>query len=179
MVATRSRSMSIILSAFFAVLTGIGAFITIPIGPVPITMQTLFTYLAGAILGSKWGALSQVIYVILGLVGVPIFAGGRAGIGVLIGPTGGYLLGFIIGAYIIGKLIEFRQTLSFVWVLFSMVVGTLIIYVFGIMQLSLWLKISVEKAILIGVLPFIIGDLLKMILATYLTIKIRKIVHLS
>lgn len=151
----------------------------IPVGPVPITMQTLFTYLAGAVLGSKWGALSQIIYVILGLVGVPIFAGGRAGIGVLIGPTGGYLLGFIMGAYVIGKLIEFKRTLSFMWVLFSMVIGTLIIYIFGIIQLSLWLKVSMEEAILIGVLPFIMGDLLKMILAAYLTIKVRRIISFS
>jgi len=175
----QSRSMMIVLSAFFAVLTGAGAFIMIPVGPVPITMQTLFTYLAGAVLGSKWGALSQIIYVILGLVGVPIFAGGRAGIGVLIGPTGGYLLGFIMGAYVIGKLIEFKRTLSFMWVLFSMVIGTLIIYIFGIIQLSLWLKVSMEEAILIGVLPFIMGDLLKMILAAYLTIKVRRIISFS
>lgn len=65
--------MNIVLSSLFAILTGIGAFIAIPIGPVPITMQTLFTYLAGGILGSKWGALSQVIYVILGLIGIPFF----------------------------------------------------------------------------------------------------------
>jgi biotin transport system substrate-specific component len=167
--------MNIVLSSLFAILTGIGAFIAIPIGPVPITMQTLFTYLAGGILGSKWGALSQVIYVILGLIGIPFFAGGKAGIGVLVGPTGGYLIGFVVGAYVMGWLIEFRQSLSFMWILFSMVIGTLVIYTLGIIQLSLWLKIGLEKAILIGVLPFIVGDSLKILLATYITIKIRKL----
>ena len=167
--------MNIVLSSLFAILTGIGAFIAIPIGPVPITMQTLFTYLAGGILGSKWGALSQVIYVILGLIGIPFFAGGKAGIGVLVGPTGGYLIGFVVGAYVMGWLIEFRRSLSFMWILFSMVIGTLVIYTLGIIQLSLWLKIGLEKAILIGVLPFIVGDSLKILLATYITIKIRKL----
>jgi len=170
-----SHSMNMVLSSLFAILTGIGAFITIPIGPVPITMQTLFTYLAGGVLGGRWGALSQVIYIILGLIGIPFFAGGEAGIGVLVGPTGGYLIGFVVGAYVTGRLIEFRRTSSFVWILFSMVIGTLVIYTLGIIQLSLWLKVCLEKAILIGVLPFIIGDSLKMLLATYITVRVRKL----
>jgi biotin transport system substrate-specific component len=159
---------------FHSILTGIGAFITIPIGPVLIT-QTLFTYLAGGILGGKRGALSQVIYIILGLIGIPFFAGGKAGIGVLVGPTGGCLIGFVIGAYVTGRLIEFRRTSSFIWILFSMVIGTSVIYTLGIIQLSLWLKVCLEKAILIGVLPFIIGDSLKMLLATYITIRVRRL----
>jgi len=172
-----NKSLNVVIVSLCASLTAVGAYIYIPLSitPIPITFQTLFVYLSGTLLGPKRGALSQLLYVLLGLVGFPVFAGGKAGFMVLLGPTGGYLIGFVVGAYVMGWLIEFRQSLSFMWILFSMVIGTLVIYTLGIIQLSLWLKIGLEKAILIGVLPFIVGDSLKILLATYITIKIRKL----
>ena len=83
-----------------------------PLYPVPLTLQTLFTYLAGAVLGPSLGALSQVIYILLGGIGLPVFAGGKAGFGTLLGPTGGYLFGFIAASFAIGKLSDLALTVS-------------------------------------------------------------------
>jgi biotin transport system substrate-specific component len=164
----------IVAASLFAALTSIGAFIAIPLYLVPVTFQTFFTYLSGALLGGYLGALSQLIYLLLGCFGLPVFAGFKSGIAVLLGPTGGYLVGFVVGAFIIGKLVEIRAEGGCMWILFSMIMGTLAIYIFGIVQLSLWLKTSFTDAVLFGVLPFLIGDLLKMLLASFITVKVRK-----
>jgi biotin transport system substrate-specific component len=145
----------------------------IPLPPVPITLQTLFLCLAGALLGSRLGALSQVVYLLIGLIGLPVFAGGKAGLGVLLGPTGGYLIGFIAGAYVIGKLVEIRKRPGFVWIVFSMVIGTVLIYLFGVIQLILIARFSVDKAVTVGVLPFLIGDTLKIAVAALIAVKVR------
>jgi biotin transport system substrate-specific component len=91
-------------AAMFGAITAVGAYMIIPLPLVPLTMQTFFVSLAPALLGGALGALSQVIYVLIGVIGFPVFAGGKAGLGVLMGPTGGYLVGFIVGAYIAVKL---------------------------------------------------------------------------
>jgi biotin transport system substrate-specific component len=95
-----------IYAAMFGAATAMGAYIMIPLPPVPITLQTLFVVLAGALLGGRLGALSQVVYLLLGIIGLPVFHGGKGGLGILLGPTGGYLVGFIAAAYVVGKLIE-------------------------------------------------------------------------
>jgi biotin transport system substrate-specific component len=162
-----------IYSSMFGAVTAAGAYIIIPLAPIPITLQTLFLCLAGALLGAKLGALSQVVYVFLGIIGLPVFAGGKAGIGVLFGPTGGYLIGFIAGAYIIGKLTHAKKKPGLIWNLFSMVAGLIVIYAFGVIQLSFVAKFSINKSISVGVLPFLIGDALKIIVAALITLKIR------
>ncbi|MBS7658585.1 MAG: biotin transporter BioY [Candidatus Bathyarchaeia archaeon] len=169
------------LVALFAVLTALGAYIFIPLPftPVPITLQTLFVYLSGDILGGYLGALSQVIYILLGISGLPVFARGRGGIEVLIGPTGGYLIGFIAAAFIIGKLAKLRSSPAFIWFIFSNLIGTIIIYGIGVFQLSIWVG-SFKKAVMLGVFPFLIGDLIKVWLAAYIATRnqIMKIIHL-
>jgi len=169
------RVQDILNVALFSALTAIGALISIPLPFVPITLQTLFTYMAGALLGGYLGALSQLIYVLMGVVGLPIFVGWKAGIFALVGPTGGYLVGFIPGAFVIGKLAEMRENPSFRWLLICMTAGTAIIYASGVLQLMNWMRIGVNEALVIGVLPFIVGDALKMLAAAYMTIRIRKV----
>lgn len=153
--------------ALFSSLTEIGACIRVPLlfSPVPITLQTLFTYMAGTLLGGYLGALSQLIYVLLV---------GLSACQVLVGPTGGYLLGFILGAFAIGKLAEMKKNPSFQWLLVCMTTGTAVIYVVGALQLTIWAGIGVNEALTIGVLPFIVGDSLKILAATYITVRIRK-----
>lgn len=162
--------------ALFSALTAIGSFIRIPLpfSPVPITMQTLFTYMAGAILGGCSGALSQLMYILIGISGLPIFAGGNAGLLVLIGPTGGYLVGFVAGTFVIGKMIEAKKNPGLLWLLTCMVIGTTIIYTSGIIQLMNWMKIDLYKAVIIGATPFIAGDLIKILVAAYVTHRIKK-----
>jgi len=171
------RVQDILNVALFSALTAIGALISIPLpfSPVPITLQTMFTYMAGALLGSYSGALSQLIYVLMGVTGLPIFAKGSAGISVLLGPTGGYLAGFIPGAFVIGKLAEIKKNPSFRWLLICMTAGTAVFYVLGVLQLMNWVRIGVKEAVVFGVLPFIVGDALKMLAAAYMTIRIRKV----
>jgi biotin transport system substrate-specific component len=166
-----------ILASMFGAATAAGAYIMIPLPLVPITLQTLFLNLAAALLGGRKGALSQVVYVLIGIIGLPVFAGGKAGLGVLLGPTGGYLIGFIVGAYVVGKLIEIREDPGFAWTACSMVVGMIVIYACGITQLSLIARLSVGKAISVGALPFLIGDILKIIAAALLSLKLKNIIR--
>jgi biotin transport system substrate-specific component len=166
-----------VYAAMFGALTAVGAYISIPLQPVPITLQDFFTFLAATLLGGYTGALSQVIYILLGIIGLPVFAGGKAGIGVLLGPTGGYLLGYIIGAFVIGKIVQMRKEPGWAWIIMASLIGLLIIYTVGAIQLSLVAKLSLAKTLLVGVVPFIPGDLCKLLLATVVYLKLSKYLH--
>ena len=161
------------LVSLFAALTAVGAFISIPIYPVPLTLQTLFTLLAAMTLGSVLGGSSQIIYVLLGMIGLPVFAGFKAGIGVLFGPTGGFLFGFIISSYIIGKIIELKKEKDIFYYFLAGGLGIVIIYISGITQLSLVTGIGIKKALMVGVFPFLPGDILKLIAASFLANKLK------
>jgi biotin transport system substrate-specific component len=116
-----------------AVLTAIGAHVEIPHQPVPFTLQTFFVLLAGALLGKRNGALSQMMYLAAGLAGLPVFSSGALGLAKLIGPTGGYLLGFPVAAFVVGYLLESRT--QFMWALLSMCIGALVIFSLGTLHL--------------------------------------------
>jgi biotin transport system substrate-specific component len=131
--------------------------------------------LAGVVLGPSLGALSQVIYILLGGIGLPVFAGGKAGFGTLLGPTGGYLFGFIAASFTIGKLSNLRTQPSARRIAASFVLGTAIIYSFGIAQLSQWMNGDVQHAVVVGILPFIVGDVLKIVIATAVATRLRHI----
>ncbi|AZR74668.1 hypothetical protein BBF96_15585 [Anoxybacter fermentans] len=159
------KTKQIILTGLFAALTAVGAMITIPLpfSPVPITLQILFTLLAGIILGSRYGALSQLIYLFLGGIGLPVFAGGSGGFQALVGPTAGYLWGFVLAAFVVGLIAEHRSSLK--TDIFAMLIGIILIYLPGMMGLHWIAGLSFSKAFALGVLPFIPGDLTKVLLA--------------
>jgi biotin transport system substrate-specific component len=115
-----------------------------------------------------------VVYLLIGIIGLPVFAGGKGGLGVLLGPTGGYLIGFVAGAYVVGRLVELKKDPGPVWLGSAMVGGTAVIYLLGVMQLVLIAKFSVHQAIAVGVLPFLIGDALKIGVAVLITMKLRR-----
>jgi len=163
-----------VYASMFGGLTAVGAFLVIPLQPVPITLQTLFTGLAGLLLGGYTGALSQIIYVLLGVIGLPVFAGGKAGIGILFGPTGGYIIGFIVGAYVIGKITEIKRDAGWAWIVMALGAGYLVIYSLGTVQLALVAHLSLMKSLLVGVVPFLPGALLKIVATTWLALKLRK-----
>lgn len=137
--------------------------IPLPFTPVPLTGQTFAVLLVGTTLGVKRGAGSIMFYTVLGALGLPVFAGGAAGIAYLAGPTLGYLLGFIVAAFVIGKMAERGLERTLRTSLFPFFVGTLVIYAFGAGWLAL--LFGIEKALVLGVLPFIVGDLIKLALA--------------
>ena len=168
------RQMTLI--SLFAALTAVGAFISIPLYPVPLTLQTLFTLLAAMTLGSVMATSSQIIYVMLGVIGLPVFAGFKAGIGILFGPTGGFLFGFIISACVIGKVIEAKKEKNIFYYFLAGLSGMVIIYITGITQLSLVTGIGVKKALMVGMFPFLPGDILKIIAASFIASKLKIVI---
>lgn len=178
------KTKDMILVSLFTALTAIGAFIKIPVGPAPITLQFLFTALAAILLGSKLGAISQLLYVILGLIGIPIFTSG-GGIFYIFNPTFGYLIGFIIGAYIIGKILEKSTNPSFLRLFLSCLCGLIIIYALGVPYLYFVLKnisgkgIQFSFALKSGFLIFIPGDVLKSLLTAFIGSKVLPILNKS
>jgi len=163
-----------VYASLFGALTAVGAYIIIPVPPVPITFQTLFLGLAGTLLGARLGALSQAVYLILGTIGLPVFAGGKAGIGVLFGPTGGYLIGFIAAAFVIGKLTALKARPGFAWLCLSLSAGAAVVYALGVVQLSVVARLSLTKALAVGILPFLPGDVIKIVLAAIVALKLRE-----
>ncbi len=161
---TRRVAVGIALSVLFTLLTVVGANIVIPISPVPITMQTLFVLLAGASIGSGWGSLSQILYVGLGVAGLPMFAGGAGGVSVLTGPTGGYLLGFLVTPWVVGALL--RRSNSIRWQVFSFTVGKVLILALGVLYLTVFYTHDLGRSLAVGVVPFLPGDAFKIAAAT-------------
>ena len=147
-----------------SLLMALCAQIVIPLQPVPITGQTFGVLLLGAALGSKRGAAAMLAYIAEGALGLPFFAGGASGLAILTGTTAGYLVGFVIAAFVIGLLAERGLERSLRTSLVPFLVGTVIIYTFGVGWLAIVLG-DVGKAIALGMLPFLFGDALKLIAA--------------
>ncbi|HEY8805492.1 MAG TPA: biotin transporter BioY [Clostridium sp.] len=168
----------LIITALFTALTAVGGFISIPLGPVPLTLQTLFVILSGLILGAKLGALSQITYIILGLIGLPVFSGGTGGLTSIVSPTFGFLLSFIVSAYVIGKLTEKNKSLS--KIIYSVILGTIAIYIIGVPYFYfiftnyLGKSINFYAALKYACIPFIPGDLIKAVIAIILA---KKLIH--
>lgn len=158
----RSLYLIVLGSLFVAALAQIE--IVLPFTPVPITGQTFGVLLIGAALGSKRGAVSIILYITEGAFGLPFFAGGAGGLGILTGATAGYLVGFVGAAYAVGWLAERGLERSVRTSVIPFIVGTVIIYVCGVAWLSILFG-SLSKAITLGILPFLIGDAIKLIAA--------------
>ena len=178
--ATKTKAW--ILTALFAALSAIGAFIRIPVGPAPITLQFLFVALAGILLGPYWGALSQIVYVALGLLGLPIFTAG-GGPQYVFNSTFGYLLGFIAGAFVIGAVTRHMRASSFVRILAGCLLGLAVIYGIGVPYLY-WIMrtvshtpISFAQAWIVGCAVFLPGDFVKTLLAAWLSKKMVPILR--
>jgi len=139
--------------------------IPLPFTPVPITGQTFGVLLIGAALGSKRGAASLILYLAEGAIGLPFFAGGASGLRILTGATAGYLVGFAAAAYVIGLLAERGLERSVRTSVIPFIAGTFIIYLFGVGWLAFVMG-SLPSAIMAGLVPFIVGDTLKLIAAS-------------
>jgi biotin transport system substrate-specific component len=168
-----SRVKKLVYAALFAALTAVSAWVTIPLPYVPITLQTFFVILSGGALGAYFGALSMVVYLLLGFMGLPVFARGQSGLGVLAGPTGGYLIGFVLCAIVTGLIVKLRKNPGLLWYMMAMAAGTLAIYGCGLAQLTLVLHMPFETAFIIGVLAFVPGDIIKVIIAAFVARKLN------
>lgn len=172
------KSKTIAFAALFAALTAVGAFIKIPIPYIPFTLQILFVYMAGALLGPKLGMISQLSYVLIGLVGVPVFTEG-GGPSYIFKPTFGYLIGFVLGAYANGWLIQKFNLKSIYSIFFGNVITLLIVYFFGCTWLYGAMKWFVEKplslheTLLFGLYLPIPGDLFLAAISAVIIHKVR------
>lgn len=160
------------VTALMTAVTCILAPLSIPIGPVPISLTNFAIYLSLYLLDCKKGTISYILYLLLGLVGLPVFSGFTGGIGKLAGPTGGYIIGFIPMAIIAGIVID-KYTEKWLLCLLAMIVGTIVCYALGTAWLAYEAKMDMMAALWAGVIPFIPGDLVKMALAILIAPKIR------
>jgi biotin transport system substrate-specific component len=160
--------------ALFTALTAVLAQFSIPIGPVPISLATLAVYLAGGILGAAGGAASQAVYVLLGAVGVPVYAGFSGGAGVLAGPTGGYLVGYVVCAWIVGVLgSRFRR--KTVPLVLAMILGTTALYFLGTVWFLFVTKRGLWESLTLCVFPFLPGDAAKIVVSALLAPQLGKV----
>lgn len=164
-VFARGLPMDIALIAAGAGLTAIAAQVSIPLWPVPITGQTLAVLLVGSILGALRGTLSMVLYAILGIVGLPVFSDASHGVGVILGPTGGYIIGFIFAAALTGWLAQRAWDHRIIGAFLSFTAGTVITFVIGLPWLAATLHLSLEQTLQAGLYPFIAGGAVKALLA--------------
>ena len=171
---TYQLTLTAVMAAVICVLGPIS--IAIPVSPVPISLGSMAVYLAVTVLGMKLGTLSCLIYLLLGLVGLPVFAGGSAGAAKLFGPTGGYLVGYLFLALIAGAFVG-RYTenkwKSIAFAALGMVLGTMVLYALGTAWLAYSAGMDFQAALWAGVIPFIPGDLVKMVIAVLLGSAVR------
>ncbi|MBU1343387.1 MAG: biotin transporter BioY [Proteobacteria bacterium] len=166
-----------VYTSLFVAFIAIGAFIAIPVGPVPIVLQNMFVLLAGIILGPVWGLVCVAVYLLIGLAGLPVFAGGTSGIGKLFGPTGGYLLGYLPCVFVTGSISKgLGKKMSSDMI--AMLIGSLIVYAAGVPWLKVVTAMTFEKAIAVGMVPFLIGDALKIVAAAFIAKTLRPVIKL-
>ena len=165
-----------VLASLMAALTAVGAYIYVPIGPVPIVLSTLFIILSGLLLGSRWGAISICLYLFVGAMGFPVFSGGRGGIAHFYGPTGGYLFGYLLAAWLIGLISDWSRGLLF-WQILAVIMGSFVIYGLGVPWLKIVTQMSWSKALLVGMVPFLVGDGIKASVALMLARAVRPILY--
>ena len=159
---TLALAKDIVLVLSFVIVTGVCAKLKIEIGVVPITMQTLAVLLSGALLGSKRGALSQLTYLLMGLAGLPWFARG-GGMAYIFSPTFGYIIGFVLAAYIVGWFCERGFDRRAKTAVLALLIGNIVLYFPGLLWLARFL--GLKRVLAVGFYPFVIGDLLKILLA--------------
>lgn len=165
-----------VAAALFAALTAIFTQLVIPIQPVPITMGTMAVMMAGAALGKHYGALSMIIYVLLGTAGLPVFAMARGGAAVVAGPGGGFILGYIATAFVVGWITE-KWGRSFRVLTAAMAAGCLTVYVCGLAWFMALTGTGLWPAIMLCMFPFLPGDVVKVLLGAFLVNRYKKYIR--
>jgi len=168
----KSKTYSYVVTAFGAAIIAVLAQITIPLPLVPITGQTLAVGLIATILGKKNGTLAVLLYILLGAIGLPVFTGFSGGLAVLAGPTGGYIIGFLVQAYVMGVYME-KFGVNYTQSIIANLIGMVITLAFG----TTWLKVvgdlSWTAAFMGGVYPFIVVGIIKAVAAAWLGAVVR------
>ena len=158
------KSHKIVVMLLGSLFIALSAQITIPLSPVPITLQNLAVLLVGALLGPKLGSKVVLLYLLEGVCGMPVFAGFSYGFPVIFGPTGGYLIGYVGAAYISGYLLQHSWSQNYFWIFMSAFFGDIVLFIFGYSILSCF--VDYHNAYLLGVMPFYLLELVKLLLFT-------------
>ena len=177
MFAMTTKTKTLAFTALLAALTAVLAQIAIPLPftPVPLTLGTLGGYLAAGLLTWQAAAMSQLVYLLIGAVGIPVFAGFTGGFGIVMGPTGGYLIGYILSALVTGLIIS-KSSGKFHWFVVAMIAGTFFCYLFGtIWYMVVMSQSNIAAALISCAVPFLPGDAIKIALASFLSYKLRPI----
>ena len=163
-----------VYASLSAALIAAGAYIAVPVGPVPIVLQNMFVLLAGLLLGSRWGLSAVAVYLLAGAFGLPVFAGGAGGIGRFAGPTGGYLIGYLPAVFIAGLFARHDKTVLDV---FAMILASVVVYAMGVTWLKIVTGMAYPKAVAVGMLPFLIGDAVKIAAAAAIAKAVRPVLR--
>ena len=164
-VSPRMRDLGLVLAGTALLVLGSRISIPLPGTPVPVTLQTLAVLLVGGALGLRRGAVATALFVALGIAGVPVFAESRHGLDVILGATGGYIVGFIVAAALVGRLAELGWDRHFGGSVGMNLIGSLLVYAIGVPWLALALHVSAGKALELGLVPFLLGDVIKLFVA--------------
>ena len=168
----KSKAYPIVLVGVFVAIISICAWISIPMVPIPITLQILGVFITASILGAKLGTVSIIIYILLGAVGLPVFSNFTGGFGILLSPTGGFIIGFIFTALTIGIITSFKN--SILTNTLAMLLGLLLCYTFGTVWYCIYANVDFITAVLVCVVPFLIGDSVKICISAILVTKLKK-----
>ena len=167
-----STSEMAVVALMTAVLCVLAPF-SIPVGPIPISLATLGLYLTVIILGRKRAVSVCLLYLLIGFIGLPVYSGFSGGPAKLLGPTGGYLIGYVFLTYIAGIIVD--KFLKNRWLcLLGLMIGTMVCYIWGTGWLSYQMKLDFAEALMIGVVPFLAGDIIKMIFAVWIGLMVKK-----
>ena len=161
----RVRNIALIVAGALLIYLTARVVFPVPGSPVPVTGQTFGVLLAGGALGFRRGLSSVALYVVIGLIGLPWFAEGKGGINVILGATGGYLIGFVIAGAVVGRLAELGWDRRILGALVAMLIGNVIIYLVGVPWLMVVLQADLPTGIAKGLTPFLVGDAIKLALA--------------
>lgn len=170
----RNSTFQLLSCAIFTALTVVMAQFSIPVGPVPISLATLAIYLAGGILGASGGTVSQILYVLLGAAGLPVFAGFSGGASDIAGPTGGYIVGYVVCAWIVG-ILSGRFGRKVLPLVLSMILGTAALYFLGTAWFMFVTKRGLWTSLTLCVLPFLIGDAAKIAVSAAIVPQLGKV----
>ena len=171
----KTKDMTLI--AVMAALICVAGPLTIPAGPIPLSLATFAVYLAGSILGRKKGTIAVGLYLLIGIIGVPVFSGFSGGFQKLAGVTGGYLIGYLPCAYLSGIGAEKRDNTGWWFHVLMMIAGTAVLYLIGTLYFMTQTGKTLGAALALCVSPFLIGDALKIAATAFLTMPVRKAIH--
>ena len=174
----KTKTLDMTTIAVMAALICVAGPLTIPAGPIPLSLATFAVYLAGSVLGRKKGTIAVGLYLLIGIIGVPVFSGFSGGFQKLAGVTGGYLIGYLPCAYMSGEGSEKREQIGWWYHPLMMIAGTALLYLVGTVNFMLHTGNGLGAALALCVVPFLIGDAVKIAAATLLTVPVRKAVKL-